>query len=170
MNFDEIIIDTFIPLDKSIAHAVVLTLSAKKQTLATAESLTGGAIGAEVTSVSGASNVYLGGIISYTNQVKENMLHVPAEIIRTYDAVSPECAFSMAENCRVLFQSDFALSATGFAGPAGGNKNYPVGTVFIALSSKHDTVVQKLFFTNPKRDEVREMTANFALKLLLSQL
>ena len=170
MNYAEIIIDSFHPLDESLASAIVHTLTAKKQTLATAESLTGGAIGAAVTSVSGASNVYLGGIISYTNQVKEDILHVPAEILRTYDAVSPECAFSMAENCRTLFKSDFALAATGFAGPAGGNKNYPVGTVFIALSSEKNVIVQKIFFTNPKRDKVREMTVACALKLLLSHL
>ena len=170
MNYDEIIIDTFTPLDKSLAAQIVHTLTAQKQTLATAESLTGGAIGAAVTSVSGASNVYLGGIISYTNQIKRDILHVPAEILHTYDAVSPECAKSMAENCRILFKSDYALSATGFAGPTGGNKDYPVGTVFIALNSVNGISVQKLFFTDPKRAQVREMTVNFALKLLLAQL
>ena len=96
MNYDEIIIDTFTPLDKSLAAQIVHTLTAKKQTLATAESLTGGAIGAAVTSVSGASNIYLGGIISYTNQIKRDILHVPAEILHIYDAVSPECAKTMA--------------------------------------------------------------------------
>lgn len=170
MNYDEIIIDTFTPLDKSLAAQIVHTLTAKKQTLATAESLTGGAIGAAVTSVSGASNIYLGGIISYTNQIKRDILHVPAEILHIYDAVSPECAREMAENCRQIFQSDYALAATGFAGPDGGNKFYPVGTVFIALSTENGTTVQKLFFTCPKRAEVREMTADFALKLLLAQL
>lgn len=170
MNYAEILIDSFQPLDESHATQIVHTLTAKKQTLATAESLTGGAIGAAVTSVSGASSVYLGGIISYTNQVKEDILHVSAEILRTYDAVSPECAREMAENCRQIFQSDYALAATGFAGPDGGNKSYPVGTVFIALSTKNGITVQKLFFTCPKRAEVREMTADFALKLLREQL
>lgn len=170
MNYDEIIIDTFTPLDRSLAARLVHTLAGNHQTLTTAESLTGGAIGEAVTSVSGASNVYLGGIISYTNQVKQNILHIPAEILHIYDAVSPECAHAMAENCRILFKSDYALSATGFAGPTGGNKNYPVGTVFIALNSVNGIIVQKLFFTDPKRAQVREMTVNFALKLLLAQL
>lgn len=153
-----------------IAEKVVHTLQKANLTLSTAESLTGGAVGAAITAIPGASNVYYGGFITYTDQAKEQLLHVPAEILATYSAVSIECAKAMAENTRQILHSDFSLALTGFAGPGSGNKFHPVGTIFIALSTAQDTFIHKLYFSNPLREPIRQSCTQYALQLLLSQL
>ena len=118
----------------SLCCEVLERLSGK--TLVTAESLTGGGIGAALTAVPGSSEVYKGGVISYTNWVKENILRVPGEILETYGAVSAQTAQAMARGVRELLKADVAVAVTGLAGPGGDEFGNPVGTVFIGYQDE----------------------------------
>ena len=148
----------------------VKALSDSGLTVSTAESCTGGLIGKMFTDVSGASAVFVGGMITYTNHIKINKLGVSAETIAEHTEVSAECASEMAERARVLFESDLAISATGFAGPTGGNEKDGVGTVYLGISFSDDTVVYRLSFGQLSRDEIRTRTAIFAAKKLAEML
>lgn len=106
---------------------------ARGLTLSAAESCTGGLIAKRLTDIPGASQTFLGGVVSYTNTVKQHVLGVPASLLETYGAVSAPVARAMAMGVRVLTGSDLALSVTGLAGPAGDDRGSPVGTVFTAF-------------------------------------
>ena len=136
------------------------------KTLATAESCTGGGIGAELTSVPGSSKVYKGGIISYTNDVKMNQLGVPAEILSKEGAVSAPVAQAMASGVREKLQADVAVSVTGLAGPDGDEFGNPVGTVFIGYSDKNKTLSCQYLFSG-NRQEIRRQATEAALKIIL---
>lgn len=138
----------------------------KGKSLVTAESLTGGGIGAALTAVPGSSEVYKGGVISYTNWVKENVLGVPAEILETYGAVSQWTAGYMASGVRKLLQADVAVSVTGLAGPGGDEFGNPVGTVFIGYEDGHTSKVIACRFSG-SREEIRTQTIKAALQLIL---
>jgi len=139
------------------------------KTLVTAESLTGGGIGAALTAVSGSSAVYKGGIISYTNEVKHRILGVPQEILDTCGAVSEPTARAMAEGVRRVLEADVAVSVTGLAGPGGDEFGNPVGTVFIGYADGSTTVVRKYRFDGG-REDVRRQTIEAALRLVLEML
>ena len=145
--------------------AEVLTRLSGK-TLVTAESLTGGGIGAALTAVSGSSAVYKGGIISYTNPVKETVLGVSGSVLETEGAVSEPVARAMAEGVRDLLKADVAVSVTGLAGPGGDDFGNPVGTVFIGYADKSRNCVMHCFFSGT-REEIRNQTIETALKLVL---
>ena len=149
----------------SLCCDVIQTLQGK--TLVTAESLTGGGIGAALTSVSGASAVYKGGIISYTNAVKHNLLGVPEENLKQYGAVSEPVAKAMAEGARKALESDIAVSVTGLAGPSGDEFGNPVGTVFIGYSDSGTTLVKHCLFSGD-RESIRNQTIEAALNLVLT--
>ncbi len=137
-------------------------------TLATAESCTGGMIGERITALSGSSEIYCGGVISYTNEVKMKVLGVKSETLEHFGAVSIETAAEMAEGARALTDSDIAVSVTGIAGPTGGTADKPVGTVCFGLSTKNGTeTYRKQFGENKTRDEIRALAADFALSLAL---
>ena len=136
------------------------------KTLATAESLTGGGIGAQITAVSGSSAVYKGGIISYTNAVKETILGVPGEVLEHCGAVSAETARHMAEGARRLLMADAAVSVTGLAGPGGDDFGNPVGTVCIGYADKRQRLAKHYRFYGD-RDEIREQAVRAALELVL---
>ena len=136
------------------------------KTLVTAESLTGGGIGAALTAVSGSSAVYKGGIISYTNAVKHRILGVPEEILGEYGAVSEPVAQAMAEGARRLLAADVAVSVTGLAGPGADEYGNPVGTVFIGYAGETRTAVKHCLFAGD-REAVRRQTVEEALKLVL---
>ena len=136
------------------------------KTLVTAESLTGGGIGAALTAVSGSSAVYKGGIISYTNEVKHQLLGVPADILEQFGAVSEPVATAMAEGARKVLKADVAVSVTGLAGPGGDDYGNPVGTVFIGYSDENGTVVKHCLFTGD-RESIRNQTIEAALQLIL---
>ena len=140
----------------------------KGKTLVTAESLTGGGIGAALTAVSGSSEVYKGGIISYTDWVKENLLQVPGEILKRYGAVSPWTAGFMASGVRKALNADVAVSVTGLAGPGGDEYGNPVGTVFIGYEDQKCAVVKEFCFLG-SREDVRNQTIEAALKLILEK-
>ena len=136
------------------------------KTLVTAESLTGGGIGAALTAVPGSSAVYKGGVISYTNEVKEAVLQVPHSILERYGAVSRWTAGYMAKGVRELLKADAAISVTGLAGPGGDDFGNPVGTVFIGYEDSQRSVVNHYVFTG-SREEVRNQTIEAALQMVL---
>ena len=148
----------------SLCCDVISRLQGK--TLVTAESLTGGGIGAALTQVSGASAVYKGGIISYTNEVKNKLLGVSLESLEQYGAVSEPVAGAMAEGARKALKADAAVSVTGLAGPGGDDYGNPVGTVFIGYSDADKTVVKPCLFSGD-RESIRSQTIETALQLIL---
>ena len=148
---------------------IVRLLTERKLTLALAESCTGGGIAHRVTNVPGASAVFPGGIVAYSNAAKQKFLGVRAETLARHGAVSEGVARAMAEGAREKFGADFALAVTGIAGPAGGTKAKPVGTVFIALAGAPGTVVERKF--NPcGRERFKDLTAQQALEMLRARL
>lgn len=138
------------------------------KSLATAESLTGGGIGASLTAVPGSSEVYKGGVVSYTDWVKHNVLNVPQSILDEFGAVSAPVAQAMASGVRELLQADVAVSVTGLAGPSGDAYGNPVGTVFIGYSDEKETLSRRFQFSGT-REEVRTQTIREALKLVLEK-
>ncbi len=150
----------------SLCSKVLKALAGK--TLVTAESLTGGGIGAALTAVSGASAVYKGGVISYCNEVKHGTLGVPEEILNGKGAVSAETAQAMAAGARNLLKADIAVSVTGLAGPGGDEFGNPVGTVFIGYSDCQTSFAREYHFAGD-REAIRDQTIHSALQLVLSQ-
>ena len=138
------------------------------KTLVTAESLTGGGIGSALTAVSGSSVVYKGGIISYTNWVKETVLGVPGETLEIHGAVSAPVAEAMAMGVREILQADVAVSVTGLAGPGGDEYGNPVGTVFIGYADAEKTRVSSRVFSG-SREDIRRQTIEAALMLILKE-
>ena len=136
------------------------------KTLVTAESCTGGGIGAALTAVSGSSKVYKGGIISYTNWVKHNLLSVPQAYLDQFGAVSAPVAEAMALGARENMQADIAVSVTGLAGPSGDEFGNTVGTVFIGYSDCKMTISEKHLFSGC-REEVRDQAIIAAVNLIL---
>lgn len=136
------------------------------KTLVTAESLTGGGIGAALTAISGSSAIYKGGVISYTNAVKEAVLGVPGAVLEEKGAVSEPVAKAMAEGVRRLLQADVAVSVTGLAGPGGDEYGNPVGTVFIGYCDARKTIVKHCVFQGG-REAVRHQTVKTALEIVL---
>jgi len=155
--------------DEEIEGVIVRLLTAQKKSLALAESCTGGNIAQRITNVPGASVVFLGGVTSYANSAKENFLGVRAETLRQRGAVSEAVAREMATGARERFVSDFALAVTGIAGPDGGTREKPVGTVFIALAAADGVAVEQRL--NPwDRLTFKDVTATQALELLRRRL
>ncbi len=154
----------------SLEKVIVDRLSARGETLATAESCTGGLLAHRVTNVPGASAVFLEGFVTYANEAKTRALGVDAALLRAHGAVSREVAAAMAEGARTAAGVDHALATTGIAGPGGGSEAKPVGTVFIALATKlgPTTVEQHRFPTD--RETFKDLTAQTALDLLRRRL
>lgn len=148
----------------SLCCDVLRTLEGK--TLATAESCTGGGIGAALTEVSGSSAVFKGGIISYCNEVKQAILGVPADMLDSVGAVSAPVAKAMAEGARKRLAVDVAVSVTGLAGPGGDEFGNPVGTVFVGYADMNRTVVRQFLFGGD-RASVRRQAIIAALELVL---
>ena len=138
------------------------------KTLVTAESCTGGGIGAALTAIAGSSAVYKGGIICYTNWVKENVLGVDSALLQQYGAVSAEVAQAMAINVRYLLKADVGVSVTGLAGPGGDDRENPVGTVYIGYCDEEKTLVQKYHFSG-NRESVRNQAVCAAFELILQE-
>ena len=143
---------------------VIKSLAGK--TLVTAESCTGGGIGAALTAVSGSSAVYKGGIVSYTNWVKQNILGVDADLLETVGAVSAPVAEAMARGARKVLEADIAVSVTGLAGPGGDEFGNPVGCVYIGYCDAYRSVVREFTFSGD-REAVRSQAVEEALKLIL---
>lgn len=136
------------------------------KTLVTAESITGGGIGAALTAVPGSSEVYKGGVISYCDWVKANILGVDGLLLNQFGAVSAQTAAAMARGVRKLLNADVAVSVTGLAGPGGDEYGNPVGTVFIGYEDGSQAEVRHCHFEG-SREEIRLKTIEGALKLIL---
>ena len=152
-----------------VEAVVVRLLTKREQTLALAESCTGGCIAHRLTNVPGASAVFPGGVVAYSNAAKEKFLGVCAKTLAAHGAVSEAVAREMAEGAREKFGADFALAVTGIAGPAGGTKVKPVGTVFIALAGAPGTVVKREL-NSCGREQFKDVTAQQALEMLRARL
>lgn len=146
------------------AAQIIALLTQRKQTLATAESCTGGLLGKILTDVPGASAVYLGGIISYAYSVKEALLEVDPAVLRKKGAVCPEVACQMAETARERLNADFAISTTGNAGPGTDPMNPIVGEIYIGLASGEKTKAYQLQLSG-NREETRLEACRAALQL-----
>ena len=149
----------------TVAEKLVELLKAYGVTCATAESCTGGGVGAAITSVAGSSAVFLGGVISYANEVKRDVLGVPEQTMATVGAVSSETAAAMAQGARALLRADIAVSITGIAGPDGGSVEKPVGLVWFGLATKAGVRTEKAIFAGD-RARVREQAVVHALGML----
>ncbi len=150
----------------SLEYVVIQALKTKDLTLGVAESCTGGLIAKRLTDVPGASAAFKGGIVSYTNEVKENILGVPPHMLERYGAVSKEVAAAMAEGARQALGCDIALSATGVAGPDKDDWGNEVGTMFVAISTFKGTHVRPLHLgTRPMRERLRTQAASHAFDL-----
>ncbi len=150
----------------SLEYVVLEGLKAKGLTLGTAESCTGGLMAKRLTDVPGASRVFKGGIVSYTNEVKAGALGVPGELLDRCGAVSREVAAAMAEGARRALACDIALSSTGVAGPDRDDRGNEVGTMFVAIAAPEGTYVRPLRLGGrPMRERLRIQTASHAFDL-----
>jgi PncC family amidohydrolase len=141
----------------------------KNKTIAVAESCTGGMLGSFITSISGSSKIFKGGIISYSNDIKINVLKVNEQIISSFGAVSKECAKAMASNVREIFDADYSISITGIAGPDGGSEEKPIGTVWLACSDRFGVEVVLCNFLGD-REEIRHLAVEKAIHILYSKI
>ncbi len=153
----------------SAAQRVGNLLRARGATLATAESCTGGLLGSLITDVAGSSDYYVGGILAYSNAVKQAVLGVEPETLAAHGAVSEQTAREMADGARRVLQTDFALSATGIAGPGGGTPDKPVGLVWIGLATPTGTRAVRFVWQGDRQTNKR-LSAEAALELLLADL
>lgn len=152
-----------------LASQVGEALTENHLTIATAESCTGGLMGHLLTSISGSSGYYLGGVIAYSNEVKEAFLGVRHETLLAYGAVSEQTAKEMAAGARERIGSDIGISTTGIAGPTGGTPEKPVGLVYIGFSTKDETLAFECHFKGGRMD-VKESTAQALLTKVLEKI
>ncbi len=151
------------------ATELIAALAAKNLTITTAESCTGGLIASAITDVSGASNVFHQGAVTYANEAKISLLDVDAKTLETHGAVSEEVARQMAEGAREKAGADIAISATGIAGPTGGSAQKPVGLVYIAIATAKTTRVGKYLFEG-SRTAIRTQAVAAALQMALEEI
>jgi len=150
----------------TIEAAIGKLLTDKKQTIATAESCTGGKIASKITSVPGASAYFVGSVVSYTAKVKSEELGVSKELIENYSVVSAEVAEAMAIGIQQKFKTDYAIATTGNAGPTTDKTYKTVGVVFIAIATPEGVISEEFFFRRPPRQRVIERASNKALEML----
>ncbi len=136
------------------------------RTLATAESCTGGGIGAALTAIPGSSAVFKGGIISYSNEIKHSLLGVGEDMLEAFGAVSAQVAEAMAQGARNKLCADVAVSVTGLAGPGGDEYGNPVGTVFIGYADRNTVCSEQHLFCG-SREVIREEATKAALNIIL---
>lgn len=144
-------------------------LTARRLTIAVAESCTGGLISSRITDVAGASEYFQAGLVTYSNEAKENLLSVPHELIAAKGAVSAEVAARMSEGVRRAAEADIGLSVTGIAGPGGGTAEKPVGTVYMGLAAAGVELVRRHKFDGD-RSSIKRQSADEALQFVLDYL
>ena len=154
--------------EKSLGQLVVERLATKGQTLATAESCTGGNIARTITGVAGASTVFNGGAVTYSNSAKTNILGVGSETLKTYGAVSRQVVVQMAEGACNEFSTDYAVATSGIAGPGGGTLEKPVGTVWIAVKSPSGVVAECYHFPGNRNQVIARTTTTALIGILKS--
>ena len=151
--------------DEEIEEVIVRILTQRKETLALAESCTGGSVANRITNVPGASAVFLAGLVTYSNEAKQRFLGVKASSIAEYGAVSEQVAREMAEGARAQTNADYAISITGIAGPGGGTPEKPVGTVCIGVAGPFETIVARNL-NSWDRETFKYVTSQQALEML----
>ena len=156
-------------IDGTLLNKISLILKEQNLKIATAESCTGGLIAHTLTNISGASDYFDRGVVSYSNKSKTELLGVPKKLIDKYGAVSNPVAKAMADGIRVKSEVDIGISTTGIAGPTGGTKEKPVGLVFIAISTKDNVIVKKYQFGG-NRIQNKYDTCKAALNMLYDNL
>ncbi|MDC3016677.1 CinA family protein [Candidatus Pelagibacter sp.] len=147
--------------------SLIRILIKKKIKISFAESCTGGLLASTITSISGASKIFNLGLVTYSNQAKINVLKVNKNVIRKYGAVSYECCLAMVQNLSRISKANINVSITGIAGPKGGNKQKPVGLVYIGVKKGNKTQIIKCLFKNKKRSSIQKATVKKALDLVL---
>jgi nicotinamide-nucleotide amidase len=152
--------------ERTLEHVFVAAMRENRKTVAVAESCTGGLIANRITNVSGASDIFLGGVVSYANAVKQTVLKVPASILEAHGAVSAECAEAMVRGVQRLTQAEVCAAVTGIAGPTGGSNEKPVGTVHIATLVAGDLKLHELILPFP-REMFKAVVASLVLQKLL---
>ena len=156
-------------IDKELLSKISNLLKKRNLTVATAESCTGGLVAHSLTNISGSSDYFDRGVISYSNKSKIEMLGVSEKILKEYGAVSEQVAKAMAEGVRTRSNADIGLATTGIAGPTGGTKDKPVGLVYIAISTSKSTIIKGFQFSGDRLQN-KASTCNAALKMLLDYL
>ncbi len=154
------------PSMPSIEEQVAEALTARRLTIATAESTTGGYIGHLLNNVPGSSKYYIGSVVAYHTKPKVDLLKVPEHVIKEAGSVSAQCALAMAQGVRQLLGTDIGVSETGIAGPTGGRPDRPVGTVFIAISAKDGYELAERCVFQTDRIGFKERTAEAVLALV----
>ena len=156
-------------IDEELPDKISNMLKNQKLVIATAESCTGGLIAHTLTNISGSSEYFDRGIVSYSNRAKMELLDIPGDMLKKYGAVSMEVAKSMAKGVRIKSNVNIGISTTGIAGPTGGSKEKPVGLVFIAVSTERNTFVKKFNFSGD-RSQNKKSTCDAAFDMLLDVL
>ena len=155
---------------RRVSALAVNALKEKQVTVSTAESCTGGLIAKSITDIAGSSAVIAGGMVTYTNRIKTDVLGVDKQIIQEHTEVSYACAEAMAERAKALFGTDYALSATGYAGPGGGTEKDPTGTVYIGIATPNGVRSERICVENATRTQVRNTVAYYALQMLFGEI
>ena len=153
---------------KKLAKKLVKLLSKKKLKISFAESCTGGLLSSTLTSISGSSNVFTLGLVTYSNQAKVNILKLPKKIIMKHGAVSYETCLYMVKNLNKINKTSISVSITGIAGPKGGTKDKPVGLVYIGIKKGNRIIIKKFTFKDKKRISIQKATVNKSLNLILT--
>ncbi len=160
----------FTASDESLAAVLIRLLAERKESVAIAESCTGGFLSNEITNVPGASKVFVAGCVTYSNEEKIRTVDVSRESIEKFGAVSEEVASEMAEGIRKRTNANYGIATTGIAGPSGGSAEKPVGTVFVALSSENQPSRCEKFFFPSDRETFKQLVAQRAFDLLRKRL
>ena len=153
---------------KKLPQKIVKLLSRKNLKISFAESCTGGLLSCAITSVSGSSKVFALGLVTYSNQSKNNILKIPKKTLIKYGAVSYESCLSMVKNLSKISKTEVSVSITGIAGPKGGSKKKPVGLVYIGIKKGNKTLVKKHLFKNKGRLYIQKTAVNKSLGIILS--
>ena len=147
--------------------SLIRILIKKKLKIAVVESCTGGLLSSSFTSISGASRVFILGLVTYSNQTKIKFLKINKNIIKKYGAVSRECCYAMVKNLSKISKANINVSITGIAGPTGGTKQKPVGLVYIGIKKANKIQINKCLFTSKKRSSIQKAAVKKALDLVL---
>ena len=153
---------------KKLPQIIVKLLSKKQLKISFAESCTGGLLSCAITSVSGSSKVFTLGLVTYSNQSKNNILKIPKKTLIKYGAVSYESCLSMVKNLSKISKTEVSVSITGIAGPKGGSRKKPVGLVYIGIKKGNKTLVKKHLFKNKGRLYIQKTAVNKSLGIILS--
>ena len=153
--------------NETLEEIVCRLLLKRKETIAVAESCTGGGIGSKLTKIPGSSQIFHGGVIAYNNSIKQRLLGVPEEIINTHGAVSKPVVESMARGVQIKFKVNWAISVSGIAGPTGGSKSKPVGLVNFCIKGPKTLITwEENFGSNKTREDIQKLSVLNALDRL----